>query len=69
MDSGSSTSRPWDIAAGLLIVKEAGGIVTDFEGNTKVPAYGPVVAGNPDIQPWLLRTIRKAVNNNIHPTT
>ena len=60
---------PWDIAAGLLIVSEAGGIVTDFDGNSKLPAYGPVVAGNPDIQPWLLRTIRKAVNNNIDPTT
>ena len=59
---------PWDIAAGLLIVTEAGGIVTDFEGNDKVPAYGPVVAGNADIQPWLLRTIRKAVDDNIEPT-
>jgi myo-inositol-1(or 4)-monophosphatase len=59
---------PWDIAAGLLIVREAGGIVTDFEGHEKQPSYGPVVAGNPDIQPWLLRTIRKAVDNNIDPT-
>jgi myo-inositol-1(or 4)-monophosphatase len=59
---------PWDIAAGLLIVREAGGIATDFAGNEKQPAYGPVVAGNHDIQPWLLRTIRKAVDNNIDPT-
>ena len=25
--------RPWDICAGILIVEEAGGLVTDFEGN------------------------------------
>ena len=59
---------PWDIAAGLLIVTEAGGIVTDFEGDQKQAAYGPVVAGNADIHPWLLRTIRKAVDNNIEST-
>jgi len=59
---------PWDIAAGVLIVKEAGGIVTDFSGDEKQATYGAVVAGNADIHPWLLRTIRKAVDNNIEST-
>jgi len=37
----------WDIAAGALIVKEAGGIVTDFDGNTEQwKKSGHVVAGN-----------------------
>jgi len=58
---------PWDIAAGLLIVAEAGGIVTDFAGDPKHATYGVVVAGNVEIQPWLLRMIRKAVDNNIDP--
>ena len=57
---------PWDIAAGVLIVREAGGIVTDLNGDKKQVADGPVVAGNHDIHAWLLRIIRKAVDNEIN---
>jgi len=56
---------PWDIAAGVLIIREAGGIVTDLSGAPKPVSVGAVVAGNPDIHPWLLRMVRKAVNNDI----
>lgn len=48
---------PWDIAAGILLVREAGGIVTNWNGQTRDISAGPVVAGNPDIHPWLLRTL------------
>jgi len=48
----------WDIAAGTLLVREAGGVVTDAEGNDLGIAHGPVVAGNPAIHRWLLETIR-----------
>ena len=41
--------QSWDIAAGALIVREAGGIVTDFSGNDKYLDNGQVVAGNPKI--------------------
>ena len=51
---------PWDVAAGILIVREAGGIVTDLAGETKEISHGPVVAGNPDIHPWLLRIVGDA---------
>jgi myo-inositol-1(or 4)-monophosphatase len=51
---------PWDIAAGVLIVREAGGVVTDMSGNTKPIAHGAVVAGNPHLHPWLLRVVREA---------
>ena len=51
---------PWDVAAGILLVREAGGVVTDLDGNTKAPSHGPVVAGNPDIHTWLLETLRSA---------
>jgi myo-inositol-1(or 4)-monophosphatase len=54
---------PWDIAAGVLIIREAGGIVTDLNGEQKRVADGPVVAGNRDIHAWLLRIIREAVDN------
>jgi myo-inositol-1(or 4)-monophosphatase len=56
---------PWDIAAGVLIVREAGGVVTDLAGEEKQIAHGPVVAGNADIHGWLLRATRKAVGGDI----
>ena len=51
---------PWDIAAGILLVREAGGIVTGWDGSFRDISAGPVVAGNPDIHPWLLRTLHAA---------
>ena len=51
---------PWDIAAGILLVREAGGVVTNFTGDPRDVSAGPVVAGNPDIHPWLLRTLLAA---------
>jgi myo-inositol-1(or 4)-monophosphatase len=55
---------PWDIAAGVLIVREAGGIVTDLEGAAKSISHGSVVAGNPNIHPWLLRTVQGALDDD-----
>lgn len=51
---------PWDVAAGILIIREAGGIVTDLEGNPAIPTHGPLVAGNPAIHEWLLRTLHES---------
>jgi myo-inositol-1(or 4)-monophosphatase len=55
---------PWDIAAGVLIIREAGGVVTDLDGTTKAISHGSVVAGNPDIHPWLLRTVQAAFGDH-----
>lgn len=44
---------PWDIAAGTLIVREAGGLVTTMEGDAGVVGGGSVLAGNPAIHPQL----------------
>ena len=49
---------PWDIAAGLLLVREAGGRVTDLEGRDIVPAHSPVVASNGRLHDWLLDALR-----------
>ena len=49
---------PWDVAAGVLLVREAGGIVTDAAGSPDVVKHGSIVAGNPHIQPWLLTAIQ-----------
>jgi len=50
---------PWDLAAGALIVREAGGIVTTLAGSPDLldPPYS-IVAGNPHIQPQLLKLIK-----------
>jgi myo-inositol-1(or 4)-monophosphatase len=40
---------PWDIAAGVLMVREAGGTVTSLDGANDVRAAGPIIAGNPAI--------------------
>lgn len=49
---------PWDVAAGTLLVREAGGLVTDTEGRPDVIGHGPVVAGNPTIHAWLLEVMK-----------
>ena len=38
---------PWDIAAGSLLVREAGGLVGDFNGGAEYMASGNIVCGNP----------------------
>jgi myo-inositol-1(or 4)-monophosphatase len=38
--------NPWDVAAGMVLVREAGGFVTDFDGEQTVFTSGDVVAGN-----------------------
>jgi myo-inositol-1(or 4)-monophosphatase len=50
---------PWDIAAGLLLVREAGGIVTTLDGAPCPVAETSVVAGNPTMHAWLLETLRE----------
>ncbi len=57
----------WDIAAGCLLIKEAGGLVGDFHGDDGYLQSGNIVAGNPKIfaqllhalQPYLTDTLRK----------
>ena len=44
----------WDMAAGVLLVREAGGIVTDYTGRMIGAEHSAVVAGNPAIHAWLL---------------
>ncbi|WP_323013807.1 inositol monophosphatase family protein [Devosia sp.] len=49
---------PWDVAPGLLLVKEAGGYVSDFAGAPGSVWNGQIVAGNEYIQPALLKELR-----------
>ncbi len=47
----------WDIAAGLLLVREAGGVVTDVTGRHVGAEHTGLVAGNPAMHAWLLATV------------
>lgn len=49
---------PWDMAAGLLLVQEAGGVVGDFTGGPGHFKSGNVVAGNPRIFASIVREIQ-----------
>ena len=52
--------KSWDIAAGLLLVTEAGGKVTDADGGDEMLTTGSICAGNLDIHPQLLDKLRTA---------
>ncbi|MBN1154998.1 inositol monophosphatase [candidate division KSB1 bacterium] len=49
---------PWDISAGILLIKEAGGIVTDFSGRDTFLTSGEMVTANPYIHNFLLSIIK-----------
>lgn len=51
---------PWDVAAGYLLVKEAGGLMTDFQGEEDFLRPSSVVAGNPYIHDQMLKAIKES---------
>ena len=55
---------PWDVAAGTLIVREAGGIVTRLDGDAHVLGHGSIVAGNPAVHAALAALL----NGRAHPS-
>jgi myo-inositol-1(or 4)-monophosphatase len=48
---------PWDMAAGSLLILEAGGLVSNFEGNPHFLDDGRIVCGAPKIFPQLLALV------------
>jgi myo-inositol-1(or 4)-monophosphatase len=50
---------PWDIAAGDIIIREAGGVVTDFGGGNEHLLTGNIVAGNPIVHKQLLEEVSR----------
>jgi len=49
----------WDVLAGILLVREAGGVVTDFLGGGAMVSRKEIVAGNRSIHAFLLERIQK----------
>jgi myo-inositol-1(or 4)-monophosphatase len=52
--------NPWDVAAGMILVREAGGFVSDCDGGDDIFAKGHIAAGNEAIHKELLRVLREA---------
>ncbi len=53
----------WDVAAGSLIVREAGGIVTDFNGGSGYIESGNIVAANPHLHGIILEDVKRFLSN------
>jgi myo-inositol-1(or 4)-monophosphatase len=51
---------PWDFAAGVLLVREAGGIVTTVGGGDVPLTHSSLLAGNPAMHRWLANTLARA---------
>jgi myo-inositol-1(or 4)-monophosphatase len=52
--------QPWDMAAGIVLVREAGGFVSDETGGPRFLETGSVVAGNEALHPALLKNLKLA---------
>ena len=52
---------PWDVAAGILLVREAGGFVSDDKGGQDMLDGGSIVAGNETIHRALIKTLKRPV--------
>lgn len=53
--------KPWDMAAGVIICREAGAIVSDISGDDWTPAATGVIAANPTLHPLMLDVVRSTL--------
>src|SRR5919197_1548354 len=51
---------PWDMAAGIALVREAGGFVTDLDGRDEMIKTGGILAANEEIHRQMLRALKDA---------
>jgi myo-inositol-1(or 4)-monophosphatase len=52
--------KPWDMAAGILLVREAGGFVSDLDGGSRALEAGHILAANDTLHPMLLKLLKAA---------
>lgn len=52
--------EPWDFAAGALLIREAGGVITDLRGDALPLARSGALAGNPWMHEWMLSVLSSA---------
>lgn len=56
---------PWDIAAGALLISEAGGLISDLRGEANYLETGNVVAGTPKVFAPLLKLIEEKLPESV----
>ena len=56
---------PWDMAAGSILITEAGGLVSDFGGGTDYLTTGNIVAANPSLHDKLLHEVKGVFSGTI----
>ncbi|HUF49704.1 MAG TPA: inositol monophosphatase family protein [Longimicrobiales bacterium] len=57
---------PWDIAAGALLVREAGGMVTRLDGDDDILGHGAILAGNPAIHEQLGALLQRVERTRVN---
>jgi myo-inositol-1(or 4)-monophosphatase len=57
--------KTWDVAAGSLLIQEAGGCVTDFWGESDYLRNGHIVAGTPSLHPFLLEQVQRSLAKSV----
>jgi myo-inositol-1(or 4)-monophosphatase len=57
--------EPWDVAAGALLIREAGGVVTDWKGGENWLNGRRITAGNPEIHRWIQHVITSEVQPHL----
>jgi len=55
--------KPWDMAAGCLVVQEAGGVVSDFDGNPLGLDRGAVLAAGSMLHPAMIAVLRASADD------
>ena len=56
--------QPWDMAAGLLLIRESGGMATTLRRHEDCLQSGEVVAGNPDVHDQLCKRLQDCMNGD-----
>ncbi len=52
--------KPWDVAAGILMVREARGTITDLHGGATMLDSGDILASNEMLHPQILKLLKDA---------
>lgn len=57
--------KPWDTAAGQLLIKEAGGLVMDFAGGANFDRSGNIVCGSPKLAQAIVKEMRPVLTESL----
>jgi myo-inositol-1(or 4)-monophosphatase len=57
--------NPWDVAAGIVLVREAGGFVSDLSGGNRMLTGGGILAANSELHGFLARLLQEAARGQV----